>query len=205
MALKHELLKSFAVALVALSYILGCCPLPFASAVAVGAIQSYSLLTCVVGCLTPSKKDKFSAEERPDLTVAVGILTHGIRTCARAIVERAAVRSAVWIVLAFLFKRAMGVMGLSSSPLLVVVLTTSVGALSYRAATALAASGRHAIAEQAKALEESVSPYDPAFWRMKHTDVLEESPEEMLEESPLATLAQIDPLMLQLPPIDIED
>jgi len=215
MALRHELLKSSAVAMVALSYVFGCCPLPFASAVAVGAIQSYSLLTCVVGCLTPSKIDKVSAEEKPDLTVAAEFLANSSRTCARAIVDRAAVRNAVWIVLAILFKRAMVVTGLSSSPLLVAALATSVGALSYSTATALAASGRHASAvspygpafwrlEQEKVLEESVSPYDPAFWRLKHADMSEESPEEMLEESPLAILAQTDPLILQLPLIDME-
>jgi len=215
MALRHELLKSSAVAMVALSYVFGCCPLPFASAVAVGAIQSYSLLTCVVGCLTPSKKDKLSAEEKPDLTVAAEFFANSSRKCARAIVDRAAVRISVWIVLAILFKRAMVVTCLSSSPLLVAALATGVGALSYSAATA-AASGRHASAvspgdqacwrlEQAKVPDESVSPYDPAFWHWKHQDMLEESPEEMLEESPLANLAQIDPLMLQLPPIDIED
>jgi len=215
MALRHELLKSSAVAMVALSYVFGCCPLPFASAVAVSAIQSYSLLTCVVGCLTLSKKDKLSADEKPGLTVAAGFLAHGSRTCARALVERAAVRNLVWIVLAILVKRAMVVTGLSGSPLLVAAVATSVGALSYSAATALAASGRQASAvppyvpafwrlEQAKVMEESVSPYDPAFWRLKHAD-MEESPAEMLEESPLAILAQTDPLMLQLPTIEIED
>jgi len=215
MALRHELLKSSAVAMVALSYVFGCCPLPFASAVAVGAIQSYSLLLCVVGCLTPSKKDKLLAEEKQGLTVSAGFLAHGTRMCARALVDRATVRNAVWIVLAILFKRAMVVTGLSGSPLLVAALATSVGALNYGAATALAASGRHATEvspyapacwrlKQSKVLEESVSPYDPAFWRLKHADMLEESPAEMLEESPLAILAQSDALMLQLPPIEIE-
>merc|ERR1719323_2282446 len=102
MALRHELLKSSAVAMVAMSYVFGCCPLPFASAVAVGAIQSYSLLTCVVGRLSPSKKDKLSAEEKPGLIVAAGFLIQCAQTCARALVDRAAVRNTVWLVLAIL-------------------------------------------------------------------------------------------------------
>merc|ERR1711963_1109826 len=134
---------------------------------AVGAIQSYSLLTCVLGCLTTSKKAKLSAEEKPGLTVAAGFLIHRAQTCARALVDRAAVRNTVWLVLAIILKRGLVLTGLSDSPLLVVALATSVGALSCGAATELA-------------------------------------PSEMLEESPLASMAQTDPLMLQLPPIEIE-
>jgi len=205
MALRHELLMSSAVAMVALSCVFGCCPLPFASAVAAVAIQSYSLLTCVVDCLMPSTKVKLSAEEKTGLTVAAGFLTHGTRTCARALVDRATVRNAVLLVLAILFKRAMVLTGLSGSPLSVVALATSFGALSYGATTVLAASERD---------ESAVSPDEPAFWgleaEMPEESVSPDEPAccleqaEMLEESPLAIRAQIDPFMLQLLAIKIE-
>lgn len=193
MALRCELLKSSAVAIVVLLHVLSHCPLPSASVVTLATIQSYSLLACVLECLTPSKQVKQSAMEEAIPTMAAGFFSESARAGAKALGDRAWVRNTAWLASAILFKQVAVLTGLSNSPLLLAAAAISSGALGHRIAATLVSSGGCCAG--------TGSPYDATFWPSTSAQA------EVPEESPLASMAQdfcTDPLTVQLPSIEIQ-
>lgn len=158
MALQQELLKSTAVATLALLHASGVVVLPTASITAIVLVQLFSLLHALLA--PPSK-----AAAKTDVVASA--------TSARA--SSVATRCAVGLVLLVLFARLLRFLSFCESPFQVACLACCVGAACY----SVTSSSRHSShMEQGHA---GVScPYDAAFWlNLEQTEHLE--PESVLE------------------------
>lgn len=166
------------------------------------AMMALQLPTIELDVLPVDEHTKTCATRAPASHLRASFLLKGVRLVAGMFAERAAVRSAVWVMLAAVFKRALCVLGLSSSPMAVMAVACGFGAVCCYASSLLA-EPRAVVDETSLTFSPAVCHNDPSFWA---TSV--EGAEDSACESPLASMVEdfLNGAMVtpQLPLIEIE-
>jgi len=167
------------------------------------AMMALQLPAIELDVLPADERTKMCVTRAPASFLGAQFLLKGVRLGAAMFAERAAVRSAAWVVLAALLKRALCILGLSSSPMAVVAVACGFGAACRYASVLLAEPSAAVEHVSSQTFSPVLSPHDPSFWATQG-----EASEDSICESPLASMVEdfLSSAMMtpQLPLIEIE-
>lgn len=188
-------MKSFTIAVFALLHVFGYTSLPAASIVALGVVQSFSLMGCMLGWGAATSKaiDKSASSEMEAQRFNIYRFGSSVSACMRALMDNASVSMTIWSITAVVLAKILRFAGFNTSPLSVLVSAFSIGALCQRVIPALVGSPPTC----RKGADSTIWP----------SLMLEQNGEEEME-SPLASMAKdvfVTPIAMQSPLFDMED